>query len=89
MILCYFNGNQFFKNLIKWRFKRLSNEEFVKILKPWFENLDEKMIKQAFERSCEKVEFALLDWKGMGKEKTRIIELLEKLNIEYKRTDKL
>ena len=53
------------------------------------ENLDEKMVKQAFERSCEKIEFALLDWKGMGKEKTRIIELLEKLNIEYKRTDKI
>lgn len=52
-------------------------------------NLDEEMIKQAFERSNEKVEFVLLDWKGIGKEKTRIIELLEKLKIPYERTDKI
>ncbi len=52
-------------------------------------NLDQEMIKQAMARNYEKVEFALLDWKGMGKEKARILELLNKLNIEYKRTDKV
>jgi len=53
------------------------------------ESLDEEMIKQAMSRSTEKIEFALLDWKGMGKEKRRIIDLLEKLKIPYKRTDKI
>ena len=53
------------------------------------ENLDEEMIKQAMARNTEKIEFALLDWKGMGKEKSRIIGLLEKLKIPYERTDKL
>ena len=52
------------------------------------ESLDEVLIKQGTERSQEKVDFILLDWKGLGKEKQRIVELLKKLNIEFKRTDK-
>jgi len=52
------------------------------------ESLDEIMIKQGVEKSQEKVDFILLDWKGLGKEKQRITELLKKLNIEFKRTDK-
>lgn len=50
------------------------------------ENLNEKMLEQAMEKSNAK--FVLLDWKGLGKEKQRILELLEKNNIEYKRSDK-
>ena len=52
------------------------------------ENLDEIMIKQGTERSQEKTDFILLEWKGLGKEKQNILEKLEKLNIEFKRTDK-
>lgn len=52
-------------------------------------NLDEEMILQAINKTKEKVEFILLDWKGLGKEKQRIIDLLNKLKIEYKRTDKI
>lgn len=52
------------------------------------EPLDEVMIKQGVEKSQEKVDFVLLDWKGLGKEKQRIVDLLEKLNIKYKRTAK-
>ena len=33
------------------------------------ESLDKGMIKQAIERTYEKVEFIILDWKGLGKEK--------------------
>ena len=53
------------------------------------QNMDEDMLKQALEKNQEKTGLALLDWKGMGAEKQRIIQLLEKLNIEYKRTDKI
>lgn len=53
------------------------------------QNLDEDMLKQAIERTKEKVIFAFLDWKGLGTEKQRIVELLEKLGIKYVRTDKL
>ena len=49
-------------------------------------NLDESMIKQAMGK-C-KAKFVLLDWKGLGKEKKRIIDLLDKNNIKYKRSDK-
>lgn len=49
-------------------------------------NLDEEMIKQALERTIEKIDFILLDWKGLSQEKNRIIEILDKLKLEYKKT---
>lgn len=52
------------------------------------ENLDENLLKQAMEKIIPKPKFVLLDWKGLGKEKKRIIDLLDKNNIEYKRSDK-
>lgn len=53
------------------------------------EHLDEEMLKKAVSRTKEKVDFVLLDWKGLGKEKQRIVELLNGLNLEYKRTDQI
>jgi D-aminoacyl-tRNA deacylase len=52
------------------------------------EYLDEDMIKQAAQKSV-KLDFAVLDWKGMGQEKQRIIGLLDKLKIPYLRSDKI
>ncbi|MBW2992809.1 D-tyrosyl-tRNA(Tyr) deacylase [Candidatus Woesearchaeota archaeon] len=52
-------------------------------------NLDEDMLKQAIERTKEKVELFILDWKGLGTEKQRIKELLDKLKIKHIRSDKL
>ncbi|MEK6869382.1 MAG: D-aminoacyl-tRNA deacylase, partial [Nanoarchaeota archaeon] len=52
------------------------------------ESLDKDLLKQAMEKIIPKPKFVLLDWKGLGKEKKRIIDLLEKNNIEYKRSDK-
>jgi len=48
--------------------------------------LDEEMLQQAYDRNVEKVAFFVLDWKGMGGEKQRIIALLEKLKLPYKKT---
>jgi len=53
------------------------------------ENLDENLLKQAMEKIIPKPKFVLLDWKGLGKEKHRILEILEKNNIEYRRSDKI
>jgi len=53
------------------------------------EKLNEKLIKQAIEKTAEKVDFILLDWKGLGTEKQRIVEMLKNLNLEFKRTDHL
>lgn len=52
-------------------------------------HLTEDLISQAIEKTQEKVDFILLDWKGLGKEKQRVKEMLNNLNLEYKRTDKL
>jgi D-tyrosyl-tRNA(Tyr) deacylase len=50
------------------------------------EFLDESLIKQAMEKCNAKL--VLLDWKGLGKEKQRILDILEKNDIEFKRSDK-
>lgn len=47
--------------------------------------LDEEMLLQMYEKNVEKVECFALDWKGMGGEKERIISLLEKLKLPYKK----
>ncbi|MBI2558816.1 hypothetical protein HYW20_05820 [Candidatus Woesearchaeota archaeon] len=53
------------------------------------ENLNEGIIKQSIEKTAEKVDFALLDWKGLGTEKQRIVEILKKLNVEFRRTEQV
>ncbi|MBL7056542.1 D-aminoacyl-tRNA deacylase [Candidatus Woesearchaeota archaeon] len=54
-----------------------------------FENLNDETLKQALEKSEPKATQVLLDWKGLGKEKQTILELLGKNNVEYERSDQL
>ena len=49
--------------------------------------LDEEMIQQALHASG--ASSAILDWKGMGKEKDRIKQLLDDMRIPYVRVDKI
>jgi D-aminoacyl-tRNA deacylase len=53
--------------------------------------LTEEMVKEAIEKTDEEVDFALLDWKGLGKSEQRqeIIETLDKLYVGYKRTSEV
>ena len=53
------------------------------------QDLDESLVKQSIEKTVEKVDFVLLDWKGLGKEKQRVVELLKDLNLEVKRADQI
>ncbi|MBT3324308.1 hypothetical protein HN681_03100 [archaeon] len=53
------------------------------------ENLDENMLKQMLERNLEEVDLVAVDWKGLGQNKAKVKELLEKLNIKYKKTKEL
>jgi len=48
--------------------------------------LDEEMIRQAMAAS--QASFALLDWKGMGGEKERIIAMLDTLGVKWEKTGK-
>lgn len=48
--------------------------------------VDEIMVKQCLERVVEKVELAVLDWKGIkGEHKSRMIEILKKLNLKMEK----
>ena len=49
-------------------------------------NLNKEMIKKAIEKTDEEVEFIVLDWKGLGQEKNRIINILKELGINYKKS---
>ena len=53
------------------------------------DKLDENLIQQLIQKTKEKVDFILLDWKGLGQEKQRILELLRSLNLEIRRSDQL
>ena len=49
------------------------------------------MIKQAIDNTEEEVDFALLDWKGLGNAEQRqhVLEILDKLYIQYKKTSEV
>jgi D-aminoacyl-tRNA deacylase len=49
------------------------------------EFLDEKMLEQMLKRNGEVVDLVVLDWKGLGKEKERIIKLLEDKGVKYEK----
>ena len=51
--------------------------------------LSSEMIRQMIDKSNDKNGFVVLDWKGLGNEKQRVLNLLEENKIKYKRYDKL
>ncbi|MBI2650591.1 hypothetical protein HYX04_04720 [Candidatus Woesearchaeota archaeon] len=53
------------------------------------DKLSEELINQSIEKTKEKIDFILLDWKGLGAEKQRIVDLLKNLNLEVKRTEQV
>lgn len=49
-------------------------------------HVDEYILKQCIDRTLEKVEFAVLDWKGIkGDDKHRIVKILEKIGLQFKK----
>lgn len=46
------------------------------------QSVDEKMIQQMVSKSVEKVEYVFMDWKGLGKEKDRLNNIVAALGIE-------
>ena len=50
--------------------------------------LTEEMVAEAVKKTEEELDFAILDWKGLGnsEQRQRIIEILDKLYINYRRT---
>lgn len=52
-------------------------------------NLNKEMILKAISRTKEKVDFVILDWKGLGTHKARIVSILNELGLNYKRSDQI
>lgn len=52
-------------------------------------NFDEEMLQKAIGCSVEKPQMIVLDWKGLGKEKARIADLLSKQPLPVERVQKL
>lgn len=49
-------------------------------------NIDLKTLKQCVERTLERVELAVLDWKGMkGEHKPKLVEMLKKIDMPFKK----
>jgi D-aminoacyl-tRNA deacylase len=53
------------------------------------ENLNSDLISQALNKSIEKVELAVLDWKGLRSYKEKVVELLKENKIGFERIQKL
>ncbi len=68
-----------------------SNVALSHIIPQYALPLTEEMVKEALEKTQEEVDFVLLDWKGIGnaEERQRIIDILDKLYISYKRTGEI
>ncbi len=53
--------------------------------------LKEEWVKEAIDKTQEEVDFALLDWKGLGNSEQRkhVTDILDKLYVSYKRTSEV
>ena len=53
--------------------------------------LTEEMLNQAIIKTSEEVDFALLDWKGLGnsEQRQKVIETLDKMYVQYKKTSEI
>jgi len=82
-------GPHYAPNFNKLQLK--SNIAISHIIPLYMKPIEENMINQAIENTLEEVDFALLDWKGLGKseERDKVIEILEKNYIQWKKTSEI
>ncbi len=57
--------------------------------KHYLKDFDEKVLYQAIVKSTKKPSIAIIDWKGLGSEKQRVIYLLKDYNLEVIRSDRI
>jgi D-aminoacyl-tRNA deacylase len=53
--------------------------------------ITEEMIQQAFEKTDEEVDLAIVDWKGLGtsEQRQQVIDILDKMHLRYERTNRI
>lgn len=68
-----------------------SNVAIAHIIPKYVAPITEEMILEAFNQTIEEVDFAVIDWKGIGKSEERqaIIDILEKNYIPWKRSSEV
>jgi len=68
-----------------------SNIAISHIIPSYIQPIEDGMVQQAIEKTLEEVDFAIIDWKGLGKSEQRdkVIELLEKNYISWKKTSEI
>ena len=49
------------------------------------ETLTEETIKEAIEKHTNKIDLVIVDWKGLGQYKQHIVDLFNKMNIDFER----
>ena len=68
-----------------------SNVAISHIIPQYALPLSEEMVRESLEKTEEEVDFALLDWKGLGNSEKRreVLDILDKLYIDYRRTSEI
>jgi len=68
-----------------------SNVAISHVISQYVFPLTEEMIKEAVDKTEEEIDFVLLDWKGLGKseERQKILQILDKFYLRYKKTSEV
>jgi D-aminoacyl-tRNA deacylase len=84
-------GPHYCPNFNKIQLSNKSDLAISHIIPEYVLPLTETMLKQALEKTQEHIDFVLIDWKGLGKSEDRkkTLDLLEKLGLDYERTEKI
>jgi len=53
------------------------------------EVLNENLLRQAIERTTPKAELVVLDWKGLGEYKQKVVGLIEEIDTKYKKVKEI
>jgi D-aminoacyl-tRNA deacylase len=81
-------GPHYCNNFNKIQLSKESNIAISHIVPQYCLPLNETMLKEAIEKTKENTDLVLIDWKGCGssEERQKILNLIEKFGLEYKRT---
>jgi len=68
-----------------------SNVAFAHIIPQYASPITEDMIREALGKTQEEVDFAVIDWKGLGtsEQRQKVLDILDKLYVRYKRTSEI
>jgi len=68
-----------------------SNVAIAHVIPSYSIPITKEMIQQAMDNTEEEVDFAVLDWKGLGKAESRqeVLKILDELYLDYKKTGEI